>query len=985
MADKDVSITVGADVSAAEAALAQLQKTVKDAVGGVKGHFENLTGILEKAQGVLVAFAAVAAGAGAFDKAISATTKFTGEVVGLSKALGITTEEASGLNIALGDIGSDSETYTDALQKLTKQVRTNEAGLNAMGIATRGSNGEFLNGKALMDSALDGLKSYKEGTDRNLAAQVAFGRGAGDVAKLLKLNGDIQEEAKQKAAALGLVIGTDNVAAVKAFKLATNDVNDVLLAVENVIGSAVLPVVTKLANWFSEGGPAAVSVFKSVMDGVGVVLNLAADIFIELWNTAKETLEAIGSAFVDSGVGVQSFGEFVKNVFTLLQAGLLVFKAAFMVTFDAIRGAVEVGIASVRGFSLVAQALFDRNWSGVGAAWRAGMDGIVEANRVASQRMVQDAMRTGQQIADVLNPKQRAYRASDNYGDRATKGGGKSFTDPTAKTGGRMEDTSKAEYAVAKAQFEAALALQKEYLKEAQEGYDDAYKHNLISIREYYDDRIATEQGAIQKEMDAKNFEIRAVQQAQSTAATDRERLGLKAQEIKLTGELTVLTAQYAQVAVRETRAMTEAERQRADGLREIQIASQINIGNSQVAMDRIALNTRKALREESDADAIQEEKAFEDRLTAIQRSAIQQRLELERAGTNDPVKIAALNSQLEDLERQHQVRLTELDAQATLERNKYAIQAAEAVQSSFETLFNDLTNHTKKLSDTFKDFGKSLLAAFNSIQSKKLAEQLFGGGTSGGGMLNDLMKQLFGGSTTAAKAPAGGTADSAGAGLFAKDNGGAWGDFLTNVLGVKSKSGAAPAAGAGDAAAGADPMGDFIKNIDTANSGLTNLSSGGIAGMFKSATDWISKTILGTTAETTQTAVSQTMTTAFAALSEAAYSAAAALSTVGSSGGSSGGGSLFGSLLGGSGGDGADAAIGMAEFASGTDFVPRDMIAMIHEGERITPAKFNVREQQGVTIHQTVNVPPSTSRASGAQTAGAVAGATTQALRRNS
>ncbi len=90
-----------------------------------------------------------------------------------------------------------------------------------MGIATRDSNGQFLNGRALMDSALAALLRYKEGTDRNLAAQVAFGKGAADSAKLLKLTSDVQQEATEKAKALGLIVGGDNVAAVKAFKVAS--------------------------------------------------------------------------------------------------------------------------------------------------------------------------------------------------------------------------------------------------------------------------------------------------------------------------------------------------------------------------------------------------------------------------------------------------------------------------------------------------------------------------------------------------------------------------------------------------------------------------------------------------------------------------------------------------------------------------------------------------------------------------------------------
>ncbi len=87
-------------------------------------------------------------------------------------------------------------------------------------------------------------------------------------------------------------------------------------------------------------------------------------------------------------------------------------------------------------------------------------------------------------------------------------------------------------------------------MKETQEAYDDSYKHNLISIRGYYDARTVIEQQELQAEIDAKQQEIAANEAAQRTTATDPERLNLKAHEIKLTSQLTVIQAQFANTAV---------------------------------------------------------------------------------------------------------------------------------------------------------------------------------------------------------------------------------------------------------------------------------------------------------------------------------------------------------------------------------------------------------------------------------------------------
>ena len=47
---------------------------------------------------------------------------------------------------------------------------------------------------------------------------------------------------------------------------------------------------------------------------------------------------------------------------------------------------------------------------------------------------------------------------------------------------------------------------------------------------------------------------------------------------------------------------------------------------------------------------------------------------------------------------------------------------------------------------------------------------------------------------------------------------------------------------------------------------------------------------------------------------------------------------------------------------ASGTDYVPRDMLALIHKGEAVIPASENVGGGR-MTNNITINVPPSVDR----------------------
>lgn len=114
--------------------------------------------------------------------------------------------------------------------------------------------------------------------------------------------------------------------------------------------------------------------------------------------------------------------------------------------------------------------------------------------------------------------------------------------------------------------------------------------------------------------------------------------------------------------------------------------------------------------------------------------------------------------------------------------------------------------------------------------------------------------------------------------------------------------------------------------------------------------------------------------------------------------GGSGGGGGFdFGKLFGffGSSGGGSAAAIGnmgadflLPGFAVGTPYVPRDMIARIHKGERIVPAAENKREfgygrERSYAINQTINVMPGATYETSRQAARMAADRATTARRR--
>lgn len=303
MADQnqEVAVKITGDGASAAAAMKQASDAVTSGVDKMKSSLSQVGDAFSKVTGVLLAMTAVVAGGKFFKDAIAESNKLTGETLKLSKTLGITAEQANTLNTALGDIGSDADTYTGAFQRFAQQLRRNEEGMKDMGIQTRDSSGNLRNANDVMTEALQAVSAYKPGLDQTTAAQKLFGKSIDDVIKLQKLNNEVLEEARRKNEELGLVITDQNVEASKAYKAAMNDVGDVLTAVNKVVGDAVMPIFTELANYFASTGPYVVAIFKGALTGLMLVfrtlqavVKTVASVIFEFINATIDQVSSLG-------------------------------------------------------------------------------------------------------------------------------------------------------------------------------------------------------------------------------------------------------------------------------------------------------------------------------------------------------------------------------------------------------------------------------------------------------------------------------------------------------------------------------------------------------------------------------------------------------------------------------------------------------------------------------------------------------------------
>lgn len=339
-ASSTVSVDIVAQIAGFKTALAEATKYTGEFATGVKEHIERLNAPFEHFNGLLASIGVIAAGAG-FKEIIDDTVKTAIETNKLAMAFGTGLNSASVLGTELKTLGINSEEYTQAAMKLDRQVRTNAETLERHGLVIKDSNGRLLDQQTLMQNAVAWLASFKEGTDRNIAAQVAFGRGVGDVNQMMRLTAEAAARAKKDVADLGLGITNEDVQHALDYKVAISQLGLTFEGIKKAIGDAVLPYLTKFSQWFRDQGPTIISGMKET---VKTVIEFAFDVAAGFVNFATSVANGLYNIFV--------LGQYIRTKLGYTtqadaMASIDQFEAAIK-RLDGIRSAALSGLANIK-------------------------------------------------------------------------------------------------------------------------------------------------------------------------------------------------------------------------------------------------------------------------------------------------------------------------------------------------------------------------------------------------------------------------------------------------------------------------------------------------------------------------------------------------------------------------------------------------------------------------------------------------------------
>ena len=265
-----------------------------------KDTLEATSGGLGKIAAAAAGLVGVLAGGKIFGDMIEATVKWDQEVGSLSHTLGISMRSASDLNAALRIVGISSGEYEAVLRTLEKRLKTNEEGMNALGVATRDSTGQLFDGQTVMQNALAAMQQYKAGQDQLQFAQYVFGRGARDMTKFIELNAEAMRRGQQEAQRLGLEIGTSAYEATLKYEHELNNFHLVLDSLGHKIGENVMKPLTEMAAFLNSN-------LTSATDNAGAHVGQLHEHFDGLSESIKKALSLWDKYIAEAGGGPTNY------------------------------------------------------------------------------------------------------------------------------------------------------------------------------------------------------------------------------------------------------------------------------------------------------------------------------------------------------------------------------------------------------------------------------------------------------------------------------------------------------------------------------------------------------------------------------------------------------------------------------------------------------------------------------------------------------
>ena len=665
MADTDFTQKISADPTGFEAGWKRAVASAQASSSAITTQFKGISDSIGLVTKTFAGFAAALAGGAALKKFLDATVEWNAEALKMSQRLGVSTQQASILNVALHHLGIESETYNSAASKLSKQIQGNAQAFEVMGVKVKDATGAYRPVTDVMQEVNEKLIALKNPIAQNIAGQQVYGKGWDEVRAILKITKQGMEDAEVEARKLGLIVGPEGAAMAKRYTEQMRDVGLVTKSLEIQVGNRLLPVFIELGKVTAENVTPAVKGFQTVLETVAV---LAANV-----------------AFVFGGVG-REIGAIGAQMALLMHPSSWG-KGGWTAISDAVKADGEAARAEL--------TLLENKLMGIktGDPYLANAKGKGEAAH-------------GPGADPMYHFKQKGE-------------GGK---DPS-----RMAEWEAA-LAERKAALEQQGLLEGQF-REMSKADEAKYWADLLSMQGLSDqERIAlTRKTAEAKMAGIKNdFEVQVATLHAEAAAfknnTD-ERMRL---ELQIQAKYQQGTKEYAAAAKAIVEIQRQAADQGRQ-IRESRVQAERDADLQTLTLAQQTAQTALHLGLITDTQMLAAERQFEIRRTAIAREALQARkADLKNPTLNpdgNPIEVEKVNRALEALEQQHQVKMGEIRGRMTTTVLSPITDTFRSIQASWSSLIGQLLSGTLTIGGFIKGIfvtaGEAIIQTLSNIAAK--------------------------------------------------------------------------------------------------------------------------------------------------------------------------------------------------------------------------------------------------------------------------
>jgi hypothetical protein len=691
--------------------------------------FSSVGDVMGKITGALGMLTGVIAGGAAFKAAVSASVEWTGEAKKLSTALGTTTETASVMMVAMRRVGLDADLVTRASSELTKQIANNGASFTKLGVQVKDSNGYFRPAGDLMAEVNDKLKAIKNPVEQNIVGMKLYGESWLEVKGVLKLTSDEMEKAKAKAENLGLIVGPEGVAQAKQYKETMSDMKLVLTSLEVQLGTAVLPTLVKLGSWLSGVGPVVGGAFRMTMESVVNIIEICGEAVMTLWGVVSEGFSQIGQ-LVASVFGGKAPGamEFFGNCLKVVEIAFIGLKVGALEVLEFVMGLLDVFIARSLRFADTVERAIHLDFTGAKAAWQRGTENLEAVEQKHMQKMVEIAQKGQDQINEVLlrGPKARAPESAK----------------PNTATGPNYDMGNDKQNRMS--EWESKLAVDKDGFERAQQLAGTAQEYGKARERDYWKHILDTTKMADEEKNQVTRRYLTLehdIRQAAFDAQIAGEKSALEEFKNNHTARLQIATQMYEQLKARYGADSKEAKaglaeinkEQRAIAEQALQVNQVVSAAKQASALADIDNQQRQAelqlsLGEITGTKMLDLDRSFEERRYQVKLGALQQLLQLqEQSPDRNPVVLAQLHAQIEELERKHVEVLGQINGKAAQDAQAPWQQMTSSLRSSYEDTFAGIISGTTTLQGALAKVWQTSLTTFAQFIAKKVGMWLTG------------------------------------------------------------------------------------------------------------------------------------------------------------------------------------------------------------------------------------------------------------------